>query len=120
MPRTSDHIRAAIAVRHQIDDLDLAFLRHPARDEHECVATVLARGGDGRPLRGDPPVALLEVAQQGAEGAGGVEARQAQPVDVPVATDQRPGVAIADQCIVFDGKRHGSSLSAECRVRPGL
>ncbi len=43
------------------------------------------------------------VAEQGREAGVAVEARPAQPVDRAVAVDQRRGLAVADEAVVFDG-----------------
>ena len=59
--------------------------------------------------------------EQGAEHAGGVKARHAQPVDGSVGSDQRPGVAVGQECVVGDrreGRGHRRALRAACRLAP--
>src|SRR5439155_20438093 len=55
------------------------------------------------------PAAVLGLAQQGGEAGAGVEARQAQPIDRPVAAHQGGGVTIAEQGIILDARGHDSS-----------
>ena len=124
-PHPPHDIRAPIAVRHQVDDLDLAGLGLPAGHQHERVGLVGARGAALRADRGQPPVALLLVAEQGAERRRRIEPRQAQPVDAAVGADERAGVTVADEGVVLDGKGHGPILphsvvdaAARARCRP--
>ena len=51
----------------------------------------------------EPEVARLTV-EQGAEHAGRVEAREAQPVDRAVGRDQGAGVAVGQERVVGDGR----------------
>ena len=109
----SHQIGPPVAVRHEVDDLDLAGLGLPARHQHEGVGLVLARraalGADG----GEPPMTVLLVAEQGAERRRRVEPRQAQPVDAAVRADERAGVTVADERVVLDRQGHGAAT-----VRP--
>ena len=50
----------------------------------------------------DQPAAVLVGAEQRGKAGIGIEGRPAQPVDRAVAADQRRGLAVADQSIVFD------------------
>src|SRR6185369_8533058 len=50
--------------------------------------------------------AVLARAEQGGEARIRVEARPAQPVDRAVTADQRGALAVADERIVLDAKRH--------------
>ena len=45
---------------------------------------------------------MLVGAEQRGEAGVGIEGRPAQPVDRAVAADQRRGLAIADQPVIFD------------------
>ena len=59
-------------------------------------------GGIGR--RNYPPP-MLGFAEKGCKTGCGIEPRQTQPVDRPVATDERGRAAIADQRVLFDTQR---------------
>ena len=61
--------------------------------------------------RAELPAAVVLGAEEGREAGGGVEARQAQPVDRPVPADQRRGVPVADQRVVLDGQGHVGEAS---------
>jgi hypothetical protein len=49
---------------------------------------------------------MVLVSKQRGEAGGGVEARQAKPVDAAVTADERAGLHVADKPIVLDA--HGS------------
>ena len=48
------------------------------------------------------------IAHQRREARRRVKPRQAQPVDRPVATDQRSGLHVTDQAIVLDTQKRAS------------
>jgi hypothetical protein len=73
-----------------------------SRFEDERFAAILPDRRTHRPFRGDAPGTVRLVAEQGAEHCVVVEARQTEPVDRPVAADERGRAAIADQRVVFD------------------
>ena len=56
-------------------------------------------------------MAVVVGAEQAGEAGGGVEARQAEPVDRAVAADQGAAAPVADQCVVLDGQRHARTLA---------
>ena len=104
---------AAATRRHEVGDPHGAAHGLPLGHQHQRVALVVP--GDltapgRRPLGGggaDPPLAVPLVAQQGGEAGVGVEPRQAEPVNVAAAVDQRRGLHVADQCVVLDEPAHG-------------
>ena len=49
---------------------------------------------------------MLRGAEQGGEAGGGVEPREAEPVDRAVAGDQGASLAVPDQRVVFDPCSH--------------
>src|SRR5688500_5554252 len=59
--------------------------------------------------RRDAPAAVLGRAQERREAGRGIEARPAQPVDRAIARDERGGLAVADQRVVFDAGGHQAS-----------
>jgi hypothetical protein len=90
--------------------------------EHERVAAVLAALRVLAISRADQPAAVPRLTQQGREACGGVEARQAQPVDRAVAADERCGLCIADERVVFDAQRQapGAPRVPACRTAARL
>ena len=68
------------------------------------VATTSSAGAE-------QPAAVLRGAEQRGEAGGGVEARQAQPVDRPVLADQGGRAPVTDQCVVLDGECHAASVA---------
>jgi hypothetical protein len=64
-------------------------------------------------LRGrDAEIAALALIQERAENAGGIEMREAAPVDGPVVADERDGMQVADNAVIFDGLVGDVSLRA--------
>ena len=68
--------------------------------------------------RAELPAAVLVVAEEGREARGGVEARQAQPVDRAVGADQGGGVPVADHRVVLDRAAHAGRVTGRTRVGP--
>ena len=114
--------------RHEIDQGHAAVGRIEDGLQHHGAVSVGA--ADARLGIGwaDPPSPVLGRAEQSRETGIAVEAWPAQPVDGAIATDQSGGRAIADQCIILDGKRqvgaHGRSDAAArlgaARGQPGI
>jgi hypothetical protein len=75
------------------------------RFEHHRIADVLAFRRTHVARGRDAPAAVGRVTEQRGENRIVIEARQAQPIDRPVATDERGRAAIADQRVVFDAQR---------------
>ena len=81
---------------------------------------------DPRQVRRRPqrPAAVLLRPDQGGEAGARVEPREAEPVDRPLARDERGGLEVADEPVVLDARRHGSTLprsagqSRHARRRP--
>ena len=72
------------------------------RFEDERVLAVAARDALRVLVRRNAEAAVLRRAEQRRETGIGIEARPAQPVDRAVAADQRRGLAVADQAIIFN------------------
>ena len=74
--------------------------------------------------RAQRPAAVLLRPDEGGEAGARVEPREAEPVDRPLARDERGGLEVADQPVVLDARRHGSTLprsagqSRHARRRP--
>src|SRR5437870_2819503 len=62
--------------------------------------------------RRDLPAAVLLPAEQRGEARARVEPRPTEPIDRPVARDERRRLAIADHRVIFDATRHAD-------LRPG-
>jgi hypothetical protein len=90
------------ARRHEIHHRRSAFARFELRFQNEGVAAIAPahRALDAR--RRDAPAAVLGLAEERGEARRGIEARPAQPVERAVARDERGGVAVADQRVVFN------------------
>src|ERR1700738_2377306 len=65
----------------------------------------------------DQPPAVAGGAEQGGETRIRIKGRPAQPIDRAVAADQRRGLAVADQPVIFDGR--GQAFSPESYGRSG-
>ena len=98
----SPHERARSgADRHEVLDLQLALLRHEARDEHVGVGQVeLLSASAAR--RAERPVAAAAGVEKRAEHARRVDARRAVPVDRPLGAHQRDRVQVADHAVLGD------------------
>ncbi|GAA3497042.1 hypothetical protein GCM10019016_041430 [Streptomyces prasinosporus] len=84
----------------------------PLGFQDQGVAPVVPPGRRGR-LRvvgrapgTQPPEAVFLGSQQPGEDGVRVEARQAQPVDRAVPADQRCGLHVSDECVIFDAPGH--------------
>ena len=108
-------VRASVAERHEVGHLDLARVARPPGDEDEGVVEVAPRGGARGADRAQGPVPVLLGPEQRAERRRGVEARKAEPVDAAVESDERRGVAVADQRVVLDPERHRPARRVSCR-----
>src|SRR6476646_11855543 len=52
--------------------------------------------------RRDQPAAILALAKQRGKTGSGIKSRKAQPINRPIATDQRPCLRIAKKSVIFD------------------
>jgi hypothetical protein len=104
--------------RQSIADQEPAPRRLPRRGEDVRPGLVDARGRVVDPERSEPEVARLAV-EQGAEHAGRVEARDAEPIDRSVGRDQGTGVAVGQERIVRNRRerRRGGSALLLCLPR---
>lgn len=90
------------ARRHKINQRDGTVGGFKTGLENETVSTIVM----ARPLdlfrRSDPPMTVAFIAQEGCKAGVGIEARPAKPVERPRPVDERDGLAVADNSIVFD------------------
>src|SRR6185436_6680760 len=63
-----------------------------------------------RVARLDLPVTVIMLSEQRREASVGIKAGPAQPVEGTMARDKRRPIAVTDQRIVFDERRHGGLL----------
>ena len=95
--------RAGAADRHVILDLAHAILVQEAGDEDGGVRPVELLAPEVVAGRGDAEAAALAVVQDGGEDAGGIEVRQAEPVDRAIHPHQRGRAQVADDAVILDG-----------------
>jgi hypothetical protein len=112
IPRTRHQIGPAIAVRHEVEYLDLACFRGPHGRQHEGVTLIAAGCGGFLVGRCQQPSAVVLVAEKGSEHRSGIVAWQAEPVDAAVPTYKGRRMAIADERVVLDIECHQAILSA--------
>ena len=93
---------ASAARRHEIDQGNRAVSGLEAGFQDQRVVPIAARNPGGFVVRGNQPTAIPAAAEDRGKTGLGVESRPAQPVDRPVTPDQRGGLAVADQAIIFD------------------
>src|SRR4029453_4546920 len=101
-------VGGGIAYRHEVDQDDFAVVGGERGLEDQgagLIATLDAHVAGGW---GDLPAAVLLGAEQGGEAGIGIEGGPAQPVDRAPATHERCRLAIADQGVVFDGRRQAA------------
>lgn len=109
-------IGLTVALRHEVGDPDAARAGLPDGVEDQRVAAVGALGAGVGVPGPQAPVAVVLAAEERGEAGTGIEARQAQPVDGPVAADECGGLQVADERIVLDTWVHSAPLPAR-RVR---
>ena len=102
----ADQARVLLPGRHAVDDANSAVGGLELRLEHQRPGPIRPGRSDDSLARGDDPRSVLISAEQAGEACGGVESRQAQPVDRAVAAHERRRMRVADQCVVLDAKRH--------------
>jgi hypothetical protein len=98
------------------------------RFEDQSVVEVAASRLNVVLPRRDQPPSVLRAAKKRAKACRAIETGQAQPIDRTVAPDQRHRLAVSDDSVVLDSKRHRVDLSGEglggdgspsCEVRTG-
>ena len=101
----ADDVGRLAARRHEVDRPHRARVRLEDRLEDQRVVAVAARrAADLVPGR-EQPAAVIGRAEQRREARARVEAREAAPVDRPVAADERGGLQVADEGVVLDPHR---------------
>ena len=103
-------IGCAAARGHAVDEphhtpLDLVLGLEDERPGPVAATDLLHLG-----RRGQEPAAVIGRAEERGETGAGVEAREAEPVDGPVAADERRRLAIADERVVLDAGCHDGLL----------
>jgi hypothetical protein len=100
-----DHVGVGQARGHEVDHPDGAVLGLELGLQDQAVALVATPDPLDPAGRGDPPVPVALVAEQGREAGAGVKARKAQPVDRAVAAHQGRRLGVGDDRVVLDLRR---------------
>jgi len=106
--------------RTQVRDLTPAPTAGPEKGSENILLVGSTSRGPARRWCQPPPAGIGGV-EQGGEARGGVEVRQAQPVERPVPADQRGGVQVADDGVVLDARhaqqpaRSSTTFTSSCR-----
>ena len=99
------HRGVFLAIGHEVDQCDTAFGGFEPRLQHHRIAAVAAcRGGRGVNWA-DLPASVPRGAQQCRKTGAAVEPRPAEPIDRPIAADQRPGQTVAYERVILDTQR---------------
>jgi hypothetical protein len=61
---------------------------------------------------------VVSGSEERREASAGVEARESEPVDGPVAPHQRGPLAVADEGVVFDTECHGGANGFQVVLTP--
>jgi hypothetical protein len=94
--------RSLLPQGHEIDEGD-ASLRHLERRlQDQCVAAITAADAKGGVARSDAPMSVVGASKQRRKDGPGNETRPTQPIDRAGAADERRGLAVADQAVIFD------------------
>ena len=109
----ADHVRGLAAERHEVDEPDGSLIGVEFGFQHHGVAAVPAARRADWAGRGDQPAAVFFGPEQSSEDRAGVEPGHAEPVDRPVAADQRRGLGVADDRVILNGQRQGDLLGSE-------
>ena len=102
----TNHARTRSGQRHEIDQRDCAVAAFEASFQNQRIRPITtAHNGPAVPRR-NLPVSVAIGAEQRREAGVGIEARPAQPIERAIARHQSGGLAIADQSVIFDTRRH--------------
>jgi hypothetical protein len=102
-PHDADEMaRALLPQRHEVDDVDASLRRLEGRFQDQCVGAIAAPDATGGVTRSDAPMSVVGTAEQRGKDSSRIEARPAQPIDRAGTADERRGLAVADQAVIFD------------------
>jgi hypothetical protein len=110
------HLEALDEARREVVDLEAAVGRFDLGAQHVGVPHV-ARAGAPVLDRAERPHAAALAIEQAAEHRRAVEARQAQPVDAGVGTDQGQHAPVADHPVMQRNRLEGSGHSTRRAAR---
>src|SRR6516164_3581911 len=105
-PNPADQLvrhRASSAEGHVVLHFADALVMEEPRDQDGGVRPIELLAAEVVTCRGDAEAPARLVVQQSGEDTGGVEVRQAQPVDGTVHPDQRGGAQVADNAVMLYG-----------------
>ncbi len=107
----ADDVELIVSRRHAVDDRDLAVIGGVDGLEDQRAGAVPAFDTTRRSRRCEQPPAVSRCPEQTGEARRGVEARERQPVDRSVASDQRRRLQIGQERVVGDRTGHGPADS---------
>src|SRR4029453_2899075 len=114
----ADHVHGLTADRHEVDESYGSLIGVEFGLQHHGVAAVpAARRADWAGWRDQPPTVFFG-AKQSSEETPGVEPRYTQPVDRPIAANQRRRLRVADNRVILNRQRQGDLLGSEPSHRP--
>ena len=99
-------IPALIRERHAVDDPHGALIRLEFGFQNQGAVAIFAPDAAHLCGRRDQPAPVRGLSQQCRETRARIKSGKAKPIDGAVAADQCRGMAVADQCIVFNRKWH--------------
>src|SRR4029077_3693629 len=100
------------AGRHEVNQCDGTVISVETGLQNQRVIAVAARAVAYVTGRPDNPAPMLGASEQRGKTGRGVEPRPAEPVDRSGSIDQRRGLTVADQCVIFDAAQtRGSALN---------
>src|SRR5215217_8339939 len=109
----ADQVHGLPTDRHEVDEPYGSLIGIEFRFQHHGVAAVPpARCADWAG-RSDQPTSVFFGAKQGSEDCARVESGYAQPVDGPVAANQRCCLSVADNRVILNRQGQGDLLVSE-------
>ena len=111
-PDDAHQLRRPVPAVHEVGERDRPVRGGEDRLQDQSVAQVSPRGLDLALRRRDQPASVLGAAKERGKARAAVETGQAQPVDRAVAPDERHRLAVSDNGVILDAKRH-PGLSAQ-------
>ena len=111
----SDQLRRSRAGRHEVDESHRAAVRVVLSLEDERPRTIAALDSLDLGFGRQHPAPMVERSQERGEASGRIESRKTEPVDRTVPPNEGCRLAVADQCVVFDARRHLPTKSSHCQ-----
>src|SRR5581483_4117940 len=110
-----DDRRMVLLGRHEVDHMYAPSVIGEGRFENQCIRKIAASDGSNR-LRRQEPATVIVVAEQFRKATFRIEAREAQPIDRAITSDESCRLAIANQRIIFNAS-HGAPMVKQAPAR---